>query len=161
MAAFPGSGSVAWVWLPGFVPLWMSASPSSKSGARTPRSATSVHVWFTLLGSPFLLEGAASIFGPQSGRREQMAVYGTEFCYHSSLSRAGARHQNRRRHRRHNCRRQRLWRTIVIITIVVAIAIAIMISVPLSSYSPASSQLQHHHHHQSATAQRTLIKNVV
>ena len=31
------------------------------------------------------------------------------------------RHQNRRRHRRHNCRRQRLWRTIVIMKIVVII----------------------------------------
>ena len=73
-------------------------------------------------------------------------------------------------HRRHNCRRQRLWRTFVIIFIVVAIDV--IISVPLSSSSPASSQPQHHqhnhhhhrphHHHphnkQSTTAQRMLIK---
>ena len=45
------------------------------------------------------------------------------------------RHQNRRRHRRHDCRRQRLWRTIVIIIIVV--------SIPSSSSSAASSQPRH------------------
>ena len=47
------------------------------------------------------------------------------------------RHQNRRRHRRHNCRRQHLWRTIV--TIFIVVAIAVIISVPSSSSSPASS----------------------
>ena len=69
------------------------------------------------------------------------------------------RRQNRRLHRRHNYRRQRLWRTIVIIIIVVAVAV--IISVLLSSSSPAWSHPQHYqhpHHHQSATAQRTLIQ---
>ena len=53
------------------------------------------------------------------------------------------------RHRRHNCRRQRLWRTIVIIKNVVAIAV--IISVLSSSSSPASSQPHHHRPHHLAT----------
>ena len=89
----PFRKSVAGISPSGFCLPWVSASPSSKSVARTPGSTTSVHVWFTLLGLPL----------PR-------------------------RHQNRRRHRRHICRRQRLWRTIVIIIIVVAIAV--IISVP-------------------------------
>ena len=51
LRSFPSSKAVAQIWPPGFRPPWETASPISKSVAWTPSSTTSVHVWFTFLGS--------------------------------------------------------------------------------------------------------------
>ena len=172
VSGFPSSKSVARILSPDFCPfqilppgfglLWVSGFPSPKSVVRIlhpgfcfPDFATRGWV---ILRVPNPLPGPPGV--------QLRCTFGHPFgvtCPPLPL-----RHQNRRRPRRHNCRRERLWRIIVIIKIVVAIAV--IISVPLSSSSPASSQPQNHqhhhhhphhhhpHHHQSATAQRTLIK---
>ena len=95
---------------PGFCPPWVSGFPSPKSGAQMCRAS----------------EPARFIGAAEHGWQHPlfaMLLVGTAV----SDMRSSLRHQNRRRHRRHNCRRQRLWRTIVIVAIVVAIAVIISV----------------------------------